>query len=69
MTLPSTPTIPLPEAAKLLGIGKSTAYAAVRKGKFPVRVIQIGNRYVVPTAPLLELFGLDELPDLEGSAA
>ena len=69
MTLPSTPTIPLPEAAKLLGIAKSTTHAAVRKGKFPVRVIQIGNRYVVPTAPLLELFGLDELPDLEGSAA
>lgn len=63
MTLPNTPTIPLPEAAKLLGIGKSTAYAAVRKGNFPVRVIQIGSRYVVPTKPLLELL---ELPNSEG---
>lgn len=59
MTLPSTPTIPLPEAAELLGIGKSTAYAAVRKGNFPVRVIQIGSRYVVPTKPLLELLDLE----------
>lgn len=69
MTLLNAPTLPLPEAAALLGIGKSTAYAAVRKGSFPVRVIQIGGRYVVPTAPLLELLGIDELPDFEGSAA
>lgn len=64
-----TATITIREAAQLLGISASGAYTAIRAGNFPTKVIQIGGRYVVPTAPLLELLGLDELPDLEGSAA
>lgn len=63
------PTVTIRRAAELLGISASGAYAAARNGTFPTKVIQIGGRYVVPTAPLLELLGLDELPDLEGSAA
>lgn len=56
------PTITVPVAAKLLDISASSAYAAVRTGKFPTKVIQIGGRYVIPTKPLLDLIGLDELP-------
>lgn len=56
------PTITIGQAADLLGIGTSSAYAAVRTGKFPTKVIHIGGRYVIPTKPLLELLGLDELP-------
>lgn len=65
----SPATISVPRAAQLLGISASGAYTAARAGKFPTKVIQIGGRYVVPTKPLLELLGLDELPELEGSAA
>lgn len=56
------PTISIPVAAELLDISVSGAYAAARKGNFPTKVIQIGGRYVIPTRPLLELLGLDELP-------
>ena len=66
-TTPATVSVSL--AAELIGIGRSSAYQAARNGSFPTKIIQIGNRYVVPTKPLLELLGLDELPDLEGSAA
>lgn len=62
-------TVSVSRAAELIGIGRSSAYQAARNGSFPTKIIQIGGRYVVPTAPLLELLGLDELPDLEGSAA
>lgn len=63
MPLPVTPTVSVGEAGKLLGIGKSTAYAAVNNGTFPVPTIKIGGRIVVPTRPLLELLGLaDDSP-------
>ncbi|WP_293820357.1 helix-turn-helix domain-containing protein [uncultured Corynebacterium sp.] len=58
----SPATTTLRAAADLLGISKSSAYAAARNGTFPTKVIQIGGRYVVPTNPLLELLELDELP-------
>ncbi|HBC7265773.1 TPA: helix-turn-helix domain-containing protein [Corynebacterium striatum] len=69
MSLLSPATVSVRQAATLLGISFSSAYAAIRAGNFPTKIVQIGGRYVVPTAPLLELLGLDELPDLEGSAA
>ncbi|MHA2788847.1 helix-turn-helix transcriptional regulator [Corynebacterium sp. S7] len=55
-------TISVREAAKLLGISPSSAYKSVHAGTFPTQVIQIGQRYVVPTKPLLDLLDLDELP-------
>lgn len=69
MSLLPPATVSVRQAATLLGISFSSAYAAIRAGNFPTKIVQIGGRYVVPTAPLLELLGLDELPDLEGSAA
>ena len=57
-----TPTISVQVASKLLGIAQSTGYAAVNAGTFPTQVIKIGGRYVIPTKPLLDLLGLDELP-------
>ena len=58
-----TPTsLTLAEAASILGIGRSTAYAAARNNTFPTKVIQIGGRYIVPTKPLLDLLGIEELP-------
>lgn len=52
----SRPTCSVEDAAELLGIGRSTAYAAAREGTIPAR--RLGRRLVVPTAPLLEMLGL-----------
>lgn len=56
------PTISVQVASQLLGISYSGGYAAIQKGIFPTQVIKIGGRYVIPTKPLLDLLGLDELP-------
>ena len=61
MNIPTTPTVSLTEAAQLLGIGRSTAYAAAHNDEFPVQVIKVGGRYIVPTKPLLDLLGIEEV--------
>jgi excisionase family DNA binding protein len=53
--LNSSRTVTVEEAARLLGIGRNTAYEAVRTGSFPSPVIKIGGRYVIPRAPLEQL--------------
>lgn len=58
----STATYTLMEAAKLLGIGTSTAYAAAKRNELPVPVIRIGGRYVIPRKPLDELLGITPEP-------
>ena len=65
----TTPTVQLRTAGKALGIGESSAYAAVKSGTFPVPVIRIGGRYTVPTAPLRELLGLPPLAEHPEDAA
>lgn len=45
-------------AARVLGIGRTTAYAMVRTGRWPTPVLRVGNRIRIPTAPLLDLLGL-----------
>lgn len=46
----SRETMTVPEAAHRLGIGRNTAYQAVKDGEIPS--IRIGGRIVVPTAAL-----------------
>jgi excisionase family DNA binding protein len=43
----------VPEAARLLGISKDSAYEAAHRGELPVRLI--GRRMLVPRAALLRL--------------
>ena len=43
-------TVTIPEAAEVLGIGRSAAYEAAKTGQIPV--IRIGRRLVVPRAAL-----------------
>jgi excisionase family DNA binding protein len=47
---PKRRTMTVPEAAKVLGIGRSNAYAAARNGDIPT--IKIGKRLLVPVAAL-----------------
>lgn len=51
-------TLTLPEAARLLGIGRTHAYTLAAHGEFPVPVMRLGHAVRVPTAPLLILLGL-----------
>lgn len=51
----------VPEASSILGIGRSSAYAMLRAGTFPVRVLRVGKKYRVSRADLLNFLG--ERPD------
>lgn len=53
------PALDIPEAARLLNIGRTLAYELAKRGEFPVRLLRLGNRYRVPTADLLALLGID----------
>lgn len=57
------PTVDLATAASMLGIGRTASYELVRTGQFPVRILRIGRVIRVPTAPLLQLLGLEHSPD------
>lgn len=65
--LANRPTITVPEAAALLGIGRDTAYTAARNGQIPA--LRLGNRWVIPTHRLLELLGADTHTNSEAPVA
>lgn len=52
------PTTKLPLAAAALSMSRTQAYTAIQRGEFPVPVIRVGRRIIIPTAPLLDLLGL-----------
>lgn len=45
----------VPDAARVLGIGRSLAYELVRRGEWPTEVLRIGKLIRIPSAPLLRL--------------
>lgn len=49
-------TISIEQAAKVLGLGRTAAYEAARRGEFPTR--RLGRRLVVPVPALLEWLGV-----------
>jgi hypothetical protein len=46
--------------AIIAGWGPSESYKAVARGDFPVPVIRVGRRMVVPVAPIADLLGLKD---------
>ena len=60
-------TLTVPEAAKLLGIGRNTAYNLARQGKLP-GVIELGKRLVVSKAALEKVLGVETLRAEGGDA-
>jgi excisionase family DNA binding protein len=44
-------------AGAILGIGRSKAYELAKNGEFPVAILRVGRRYLVPTSALLILLG------------
>lgn len=53
--LRTRPTVTVEEAADLIGLSRTAAYAAVRNGQLPS--IRVGRRIVVPTPALLKMLG------------
>jgi excisionase family DNA binding protein len=52
---PMPAVLDLPEAAKLLGLGRTTAYRLVRDQQWPTPVLRLGRLIKIPTGPLLDL--------------
>ena len=52
-----TLTYTVEEAARLLGVGRGTAYAAVKAGEIPS--VRIGRRVLIPRHSLLALVASD----------
>jgi excisionase family DNA binding protein len=52
-------TLSIEEVASLLGLGRSAAYEAARRGELPCR--RIGRRVVVPVPALLAWLGVPTL--------
>jgi hypothetical protein len=60
-------TTDLATAGSVLDMGLTKARELARSGRFPVRVIKHGDRYVVPVAGLMALLGV--APDAEPQAS
>lgn len=51
-------TLPVwPDAAEVLGIGRTTTFDLIRKGTFPIRVLRLGKKMRVSRADLLAYLG------------
>jgi len=53
-------TTDIETAAAILGIGRTLAFDLVRKNEFPVRLLRLGRRIVVPTSELRKYLGISE---------
>src|SRR4051794_11317905 len=50
-------TTDLETAASIIGIGRTPAYTLARDNQFPIRLLRLGRRVLVPTADLLTYLG------------
>ncbi|MEV0149058.1 MULTISPECIES: DNA-binding protein [unclassified Nonomuraea] len=50
--------VDLVTAGRAYGIGRTKSHELARSGKFPCRVLLVGNQYRVPKTALLESLGL-----------
>ena len=50
-------TTSLETAAEIIGIGRTLAYELARNEAFPVRLLRLGRRVVVPVPDLLRYLG------------
>jgi hypothetical protein len=46
-------------AGSIFGLSRTQSYGRVRDGSFPVPIIRVGRRMVVPTAPIRKLLQID----------
>lgn len=57
---PTTPTVSVKQAAKIMGIGKTLMYDMCAQGKIPT--IRLGWRILIPTEALLARLGVGDKP-------
>jgi hypothetical protein len=62
-------TTDLPTAAAVLGIGRTLAFDLARTGQFPVRLIRLGRRLLVPVPDLLDFLGVPPTTGPDHTAA
>lgn len=53
-------TTDVPTAGSVLGMSRHTSYELARRGAFPVPVLRLGRKIVVPVAGLVTALGLAE---------
>lgn len=46
-------------ANEVLGISRAVGYELLKRDDYPVRVLRVGRKYVVPVAGLLDALGID----------
>ena len=57
-----------PDAGRAIGLGRTKTFELFRAGKFPCRVLRLGNALRVPRAELFELLGVtDDGPGRAGT--
>jgi excisionase family DNA binding protein len=61
---PAPETCSVETAAARLGIGRSLAYEMAREGRFPVPVLRLGRKLVIPTRALDRVLGVEDRPTL-----
>ncbi|WP_328375856.1 helix-turn-helix domain-containing protein [Micromonospora zamorensis] len=52
-------TTDIETAGAILGIGRTKAYALAKTNEFPVRLLRVGRRYLVPVHAILKLLGVE----------
>jgi excisionase family DNA binding protein len=66
-TIPDVPTMSVPQAGKLLGLGRDASYRAAAANEIPTLVF--GKRRRVPTATLRRMLGLDAASEKKDAGA
>jgi hypothetical protein len=55
----------VPTAGEIIaGWGPSESYKAAARGDFPVPVLRVGRRLVVPVAPIAQLLGIEGMSSM-----
>jgi hypothetical protein len=57
--LMSQAAIDMADLAVLIGVHPATAQRSANRGDLPVRTARVGQRWIVPSAPVKELLGLN----------
>jgi excisionase family DNA binding protein len=53
-------TLTVAETAEVLGCSTDAVYEAIQNDEFPVGVVRIGRRLIVPAKPLRALLGIGD---------
>lgn len=63
------PAVDLETANRALGLGRTYGYRLAKLGKYPVRVVRLGNAYRAITSSIWEFLGVEAEPDRDGVPA